>query len=467
MPKLMRCLYCGLLQDEPAGVKVCPRCGGELAFELPPPPQQAGSYLEAQMELDQVSAPAGRPVDRHLLVTLRTPVTVPDDQAAPTGRTRPAIHLTAVVDVSGSMRGRKLDQVKVALRQALRHLSEGDWLSLVTFAQDTRRVLKPVRIHGGMHDTVDQAVQALRAGGQTALCAGLELGIRVAGSKRCDTNLVLLLSDGQANVGETDLEAVGLRAYQARQKDITVSTLGVGMDYNEALMVEIATQGGGRYYHVRDASQIVPYLTGELGEASNLAARGTTLHIDVPEGAIVVPLSASYRVELSDRVARVAVGDIACDVDMEVSMRLTLRGEQADARVSIEGEVHYESPAGHSLAARLNRVTVRFVGDSLFELGEGVAAPVAAKIARHLHAAQVLDISRTMTKDRAMGRQKAARGRDALHEYAERLGKEEADKIMDELGMAYENMTSSPARAKQAVAFSYRVSRSTKDFDKK
>ena len=54
----------------------------------------------------------------------------------------------------------------------------------------------------------------------------------------------MLLSDGQANVGETDIERVGCAVREARTKGLVVSTLGVGADYNEALMSEIA--GAGR-----------------------------------------------------------------------------------------------------------------------------------------------------------------------------------------------------------------------------
>ena len=51
MPKLMRCKYCGTLQDEPAGPKICAQCGGPLAWEEAPGEQ---SYLRVQLELDQV-----------------------------------------------------------------------------------------------------------------------------------------------------------------------------------------------------------------------------------------------------------------------------------------------------------------------------------------------------------------------------------------------------------------------------
>ena len=82
MSALMRCQFCGLLQDEPTGIKECQRCGGELVFESPIKETQSGFYLEAQMELDQINAPAGQTVDRHLLISLRTPEKVPPEFSA-------------------------------------------------------------------------------------------------------------------------------------------------------------------------------------------------------------------------------------------------------------------------------------------------------------------------------------------------------------------------------------------------
>ena len=68
MGNLMRCLFCGLLQDEPVGVKTCDRCGGELVFEKDRLKTFSGnSYISIQMELDQIFAPSERIVDRHVL----------------------------------------------------------------------------------------------------------------------------------------------------------------------------------------------------------------------------------------------------------------------------------------------------------------------------------------------------------------------------------------------------------------
>ncbi len=116
MKKLMRCPFCGLLQDEPVGVKACQRCGGELIFEDQSPSFGNGSYLDVQMELDQINAPAGQTVDRYLIISIRTPEKVPDEHLVKNESGRPPISCSFVLDVSGSMRGGKLENTKEALQ---------------------------------------------------------------------------------------------------------------------------------------------------------------------------------------------------------------------------------------------------------------------------------------------------------------------------------------------------------------
>ncbi|HNZ63738.1 MAG TPA: hypothetical protein PKH23_05370, partial [Bacillota bacterium] len=63
------------------------------------------------------------------------------------------------------------------------------------------------------------------------------------------------------------------------------------MDYNEALMAEIANQGGGRFYHVTQPHQLALFIAGELGEAASIVAREVELVLNLPPGATVSPLS--------------------------------------------------------------------------------------------------------------------------------------------------------------------------------
>jgi len=466
MPRLMRCLYCGLLQDEPAGVKTCARCGGELAFEVEPLPDERVSYVRVQMELDQVTAPAGRNVDRYLLVTLQTPAQVPPGEAAPTQTGRPPLSFTAVLDVSGSMRGPKLVQAKEAVRQALRRLHDGDVFSLVTFANAVACVCEPAEVNERTRRAAESMLQEIEAGGQTALCGGLELGLEKAAARKQDTTLVLLFSDGQANVGETDVEAVGRRGSEARQRGLIVSTLGVGADYNEALMVEVATQGGGRFYHVLDAAQIAAYVAGELGEVAALAAREATLHLTIPANAAVFPLSSAYLAQQGGGEATISLGDIPSDVELEVPIRLTLPAQLAASKVSVEGALAYLSPAGNRLSARLNRVTVRFVEPATFGRRDGVVLPVAEHVFEQMRASNVLGVSRVLAKSPAEAQQRIEAEMAAVREYATLLGEERGLEGIQAMAADFAQLQAAPVMAKATVAHAFAHTRRTKEFGK-
>jgi Ca-activated chloride channel homolog len=467
MPKLMRCLYCGLLQDEPKGVKECQRCGGELAAESVQLVQKGGSYLMAQMELDQVNAPAGQTVDRHLLITLRTPEKVPDEHAVKTDAGRPPISFHAVVDVSGSMSGEKIQQTKQALRIAARTLREGDQVSMTLFSNQPQVVMKPTKVGPKTRQVIESVIDEIQVGGMTALYGGLELGIQQATHAKGENMLVLLLSDGQANVGETDLEKVGFLAAEATKSKIVVSTLGVGEDYNEALMTEIATQGRGRFYHVQTADQIVAYLTGELGEAADLAARDVKIQVELPQGSALIPLSAAYKSTLSDGVAVVSIGDIPADLEVEIPLRLTLFSGKEGARLGIEGSVAYQTPAGGQLETTLNQVTVRFVKQAAFKPEMGVIKPVAERVAHQMRAAQVMQYSRAFNRGDPDEQKRVEQERLRLRDYMNLLDDDIAQKMTLELDADVHAIRSASPLSKKIASDAYRAQRFMRDINHK
>jgi Ca-activated chloride channel family protein len=464
----MRCKYCGTLQDEPQGVKVCVQCGGELVWEKAPTPE-GRSYIRAQLELDQIAAPGGQVVERHLVVTVETPDAVPQGEQTRSLSGRDALHFVAVLDISGSMSGAKIAAAKQAVRDAMHRLQDVDVFSLVTFSTDVRCPLSAKPVDAGLRRVVESSLQEIRAGGQTALCGGLELGITQAVDARQATNLVLLLSDGQANVGETDVEAVGRRAIKARAKGVTVSTLGVGNDYNEALMAEIAIDGGGRFYHIADASQIAAYLTGELGEMTSLATRNAVVTLDLPAGTGVHTLSSAYPVHGFN----VSLGDIPVSTSLEVILRVLLPPQAVGTRLPIEGVLKYRSPAGTELSTPLNRVTVRYDRESAFVLTEGVVKPVVRRVLGHMQATGVLATSKAATRSVQDAQQESATALSSMRKYAALLGEDkEAAETLAEGAEVLRFMAApaAPAAKRQAKAATHaamRRHRGSKDFDKK
>ena len=466
MAQLMRCQYCGILQDEPGGPKVCTLCGGELQYESPPPPGEQDSYLQAHMELDQVMAPAGQNCERYLLVTLNAPLQVPASQAANTAGGRSPIHVALVLDNSGSMQGAKLTQAKQAIRQALHRLLDGDVLSLVLFSSQVHCLLEPTPLDQAVRKQVESLLDEINATSMTALCGGLEMGIDKALLNKQESNLVLLLSDGLANVGETDLEKIGERASLARQKGLTVSALGVGLDYNEALLAEIATQGGGRYYHVEQAGQINAYLNGELGEMTNLAGRSVVLNLQVPEGLVIMALSAAYPIQQGGGKVSVDVGDLPCDTELEIPLRVVLTTQPVGARLRFEGSVSYLSPAGNNLKTTLNRVTLRFVDQPAFQLRAGAVKPVIERVMEHLKATGILGVSYAMNKGDAESQRKVDQEMDRMRNYASLLGDEAAHNFVRDLEREILGMRSSPSVAKFAVSDAHFTIRGSKKFSK-
>lgn len=460
MANLMRCLFCGLLQDEPGGAKTCLRCGGELAFETQEKRYQQGSYLDVQMELDQINAPADQTVDRHLLVTLRTPTEVPKEHLAPSTSVRPPLSFTTVVDVSGSMRGLKMDNTKRALSMAAQMLREGDQVAMVVFSSEAKLVMKPVQITRENLSKWESLVEELQPGGMTALHEGLELGITQAHKMRSENNLTLLLSDGEANVGETNLEVIGQTAKTAADQGSIISTLGLGMDYNEALMTEIANQGRGRFYHVQEPGQIISSLTGELGEAANVAARDVKIQIHLPKGAALIPLSGLYLCEIKNNVAVISVGDIPIDLEMEIPLRLTLFSGTADSRLSISGEVTYRSPGDSGLKTDLNQVTVTFVKRQKFTFDSGVVKPVASRIAEQMQAVQVLNYSKAFHKGDPSELQTIEQEQSRLRQYTQLLDEDDKQQVLHKLDSSFSAVKSDSPFAKNAIHQAFMTSRS-------
>jgi hypothetical protein len=293
------------------------------------------------------------------------------------------------------------------------------------------------------------------------------LGIKNAKKHKKDTNLVLLLSDGQANVGERDLEKIGQLALRAREKGVLVSSLGVGMDYNEALMTEVANQGGGRFYHIQDANKIPAFVAGELGEVAALAARNVNIHINIPDGATIIPLSAAYPVQQTGKEATIFVGDIPCDTEFEIPLRVALLAQKAGSKLSLEGMLQFHSPAAHEFMVPINRVTVRFMKSDAFQLREGIVMPVAEKVFFQMKATSVLGLTRIRAHRPAEAKKETDVILNNLNSYVELLGEDRAKEEMHLIKNEFIQSAASPSYAKSLHKVAYDRMRSTKDFNKK
>jgi Ca-activated chloride channel family protein len=173
-------------------------------------------------------------------------------------RKRPDAALTFVIDTSGSMeREGRLELVKDSLRKLVDALGDGDSIAVVTFGDDARVVLDPTP--ATKRREILDAIDRLQPGGSTNLAAGLRLGYSLARETRLGEggiDRVILASDGVANVGLTDADAILGQIRDDAATGIELVSVGVGMgNYNDALLEQLADQGDGFYAYVNDLDE--------------------------------------------------------------------------------------------------------------------------------------------------------------------------------------------------------------------
>jgi len=195
---------------------------------------------------------------------------------------RKPAHLTFLVDVSGSMRSPdKLPLAKRALRLLVDNLRDGDTVSLVTYAGAVRLVLP----HTGLEKKaqIHEAIEALTAGGSTAMASGIELAYQQA-LKVLDgesVSRVVILSDGDANVGKTTPGEI-LKLIEGHVKEgVTVTTVGFGMgNYKDDVMEQFANKGNGNHWYVDSLFEAKRIFQTELGGTLEVIAKDVKLQVE-------------------------------------------------------------------------------------------------------------------------------------------------------------------------------------------
>lgn len=177
---------------------------------------------------------------------------------------RPPMHLVLSVDVSGSMQGEPIQYLRAGLIEMINHLEPTDVVSLVKYSSDARIVLEAVSASNV--GEIQQAFESLAAAGSTNLYEGLFTAYEIASTHFDPTrqNRVIFLSDGMATAGlESEAKLRSLAEGYAKQ-GIALTTIGVGTDFDVAVMRGLGEVGAGNFYFLEDPSAVLEVFSDEV-----------------------------------------------------------------------------------------------------------------------------------------------------------------------------------------------------------
>jgi Ca-activated chloride channel family protein len=194
---------------------------------------------------------------------------------------RTPLSLAIVIDRSGSMGTDNMMAALDCTRDLVNRLHDEDEVSVVSYDTQVEVEMELMSAREAKHHIVSSLAH-IHARGGTDLHSGWLKGVemlahRSNGNRMCR---VVLLSDGQANHGETNVDTISSQVARMAAAGITTSTVGIGVGFNEMLMTSMAIAGQGTAMYGDSAQDLAEPFDAEIGLLSGLAWREVTLSIN-------------------------------------------------------------------------------------------------------------------------------------------------------------------------------------------
>jgi Ca-activated chloride channel family protein len=324
------------------------------AFEVLSSPEQRRVYdrLRESEGLDKSSALSMRTTISHksLLTNVEEQaiyILLDITPASDMPSARLPLNLGLVLDRSTSMQGMRLQQVKEATRQIVDRLNPDDALSIIIFSDRAEVILPSQRnFDRAMAKSIASTIQP---SGGTEMLQGLQAGLQELERNRSpeSVNHLILLTDGQTYGDEQGcLE----KAEWAGQNQISLSTMGIGADWNENLLDQMATLSGGTSVYIDSPRKVVDIFKSTIRNLSTVVARELTMNLNTSTG---VTLKEAFLVtphiqRLDFKTEKAVLGPLGTGQGKTLLMEFRVKTESNTGlkrlmRITVDGDVPGQS----------------------------------------------------------------------------------------------------------------------------
>lgn len=292
---------------------------------------------------------------------------------------RPPVNVAIVLDKSGSMSGDKIASARRAARIAVERLQPDDIVSVIVY-DTTVTVICPAT-RASDKAAILNAISRGSAGGNTALFAGVSKGAQEL-RKFLDkeyVNRVVLLSDGLANVGPSSPGQLAQLGQSLGREGIAVTTIGLGLGYNEDLMTRLADTSDGNHLFAEEPSDLEIAFDREFGDVLSVVAQDVHITINCADG--VRPLRTLGReMDITGQNAVAGLNQIYSDQMKYVMLELEVPPDKAETtRRVAEVELQYRDMGTGELVTEGKTVNVAYVANpELVEQNENAEVMVEA-----------------------------------------------------------------------------------------
>jgi Ca-activated chloride channel family protein len=274
---------------------------------------------------------------------------------SPSAIEKKAANLVFLIDVSGSMDSpNKLGLLKSSISLLSNQLTSSDIVSIVVYAGSSGTVLEPTP--GNEKQAIHHALARLSAGGSTHGEAGIELAYQIAAQNFIakGTNRVILATDGDFNVGISDIEKLKSLIASKRKSGIALTTLGFGSgNYNDQLMEQLAQEGSGNYAYIDTLSEARKVLVDELQSSLLTIAEDVKIQVEfnpttVSEYRLIGYTNRHLANEDFDN-DKVDAGEIGAGHTVTALYEIALTGQAGEKHTANRYEPTVTPPTGNTL----------------------------------------------------------------------------------------------------------------------